>query len=37
MLIVGRTIAGIGTSGLLNGAMVIVAECVPLEKRPSII
>lgn len=35
LLIVGRVIAGLGTSGMLNGAMLIVAECAPMERRPS--
>ena len=34
MLIVGRAVAGMGASGLANGALTIVAACVPLEKRP---
>jgi len=34
MLIVGRAIAGMGTSGILNGAFTIVAGCVPMAKRP---
>lgn len=36
MLIVGRAIAGMGTAGLSNGALNVIAACVPLEKRPSI-
>lgn len=35
MLIAGRAIAGMGSSGLLNGAFTILAECVPMSKRPS--
>lgn len=35
MFIVGRAIAGIGTSGIINGAFTIIAGCVPMEKRPS--
>ncbi|KAL6713713.1 hypothetical protein ACLMJK_008205 [Lecanora helva] len=35
MLIVGRVIAGLGTSGILNGALLIVAECAPMQRRPS--
>lgn len=35
MLIVGRAVAGIGASGLMNGALTIVAACVPLVKRPA--
>lgn len=34
MLIIGRAVAGMGGSGLSNGAITIVAACVPLEKRP---
>lgn len=35
MLIGGRVIAGLGTSGILNGALLIVAECAPMQRRPS--
>ncbi|KAK8087650.1 major facilitator superfamily domain-containing protein [Apiospora hydei] len=34
MLIVGRTIAGLGAAGIINGAITIVSSCAPLEKRP---
>ena len=34
MLIVGRAIAGMGTSGIQNGAMTMIASSVPMEKRP---
>jgi MFS family permease len=34
MLIVGRAIAGMGTSGIMNGAFTIIAGCVPMAKRP---
>ena len=34
MLIIGRAVAGLGSSGLVNGALTIMAACVPLEKRP---
>ncbi|CAG8953512.1 hypothetical protein HYFRA_00009968 [Hymenoscyphus fraxineus] len=34
MFIVGRAIAGIGGSGLINGSLTILSACVPLEKRP---
>ncbi|KAJ5378910.1 major facilitator superfamily-domain-containing protein [Penicillium cosmopolitanum] len=37
MLIVGRAIAGIGGSGILNGAFTIIAACVPLSRRPTFI
>lgn len=33
MLIVGRAVAGMGGSGLMNGGLTIVAACVSLEKR----
>lgn len=33
MLIVGRAIAGMGGSGLINGSLTIIAACVPLQKR----
>ncbi|KAJ7627224.1 DHA14-like major facilitator [Roridomyces roridus] len=33
-LIVGRALAGLGSAGIFSGAMVIVANTVPLEKRP---
>ncbi|KAH8589226.1 putative MFS multidrug transporter [Bisporella sp. PMI_857] len=32
-LILGRAIAGLGGSGLINGALIIIASCVPLEAR----
>ena len=35
MLIIGRSVAGMGTSGILNGAFTIIAGCVPMVKRPS--
>ncbi|OTA67101.1 major facilitator superfamily transporter [Hypoxylon sp. EC38] len=34
MFIVGRAVAGMGSSGLQNGALTVVAGAVPLEKRP---
>ncbi|KAJ7886158.1 DHA14-like major facilitator [Mycena olivaceomarginata] len=34
VLIVGRAIAGLGSSGIFSGAMIIVANTVPLGKRP---
>ncbi|KAI1371346.1 putative MFS multidrug transporter [Hypoxylon crocopeplum] len=34
MFIIGRAVAGIGSSGLQNGALTVVAGAVPLEKRP---
>lgn len=35
MLIIGRAIAGLGSSGLINGALTIIAASVPLVRRPS--
>ena len=37
MLIVGRAVAGMGGAGLMNGGLTIIAACVPLEKRASMI
>ncbi|KAI1099118.1 putative MFS multidrug transporter [Jackrogersella minutella] len=34
MFIVGRAVAGMGSSGLQNGAFTVIAGVVPLEKRP---
>ena len=34
MLIVGRAVAGMGSSGIINGALTIIAACIPLQKRP---
>ncbi|KAK0609908.1 major facilitator superfamily-domain-containing protein [Bombardia bombarda] len=34
MFIVGRAIAGLGTSGITNGALTILSNSAPLEKRP---
>jgi len=34
MLIGGRAIAGLGGSGLMNGALAIIMNATPLEKRP---
>ena len=33
MLIVGRAIAGAEGSGLISGALTIIASCLPLDKR----
>ncbi|KAJ7089045.1 major facilitator superfamily domain-containing protein [Mycena crocata] len=33
-LIIGRAIAGLGSAGIFSGAMIIVANTVPLGKRP---
>lgn len=35
MFIVGRAVAGMGGSGIINGALTIVANCAPMHKRPS--
>jgi len=34
-LIVGRAIAGLGSAGLFSGAMLIIANTVPLHQRPT--
>ncbi|KUL89002.1 hypothetical protein ZTR_06068 [Talaromyces verruculosus] len=34
MLIIGRAIAGIGSSGLMNGGLTILSISMPLHKRP---
>ena len=36
MFIVGRAISGLGGSGLMNGALTIVAAIAPLDKRPAL-
>ncbi|ATY63259.1 MFS multidrug [Cordyceps militaris] len=36
MIIIGRTIAGAGASGLTNGSFAIVTACAPMEKRPQL-
>lgn len=33
-LIVGRVVAGLGASGIINGAMTMLAAAVPAEKSP---
>lgn len=33
-LIVGRAIAGVGSAGIFSGAILIIANTVPLAKRP---
>ncbi|KAK8080295.1 MFS multidrug transporter [Apiospora hydei] len=37
MLIIGRAVAGMGGSGIVNGAFTIIAGCVPMPKRPPLI
>ncbi|GAP82372.2 putative efflux pump [Rosellinia necatrix] len=34
MLIIGRAVAGVGASGIINGAITIISACAPFEKRP---
>ncbi|KAI0896269.1 putative MFS multidrug transporter [Annulohypoxylon nitens] len=34
MFIIGRAVAGLGSSGLQNGALTIISGAVPMEKRP---
>lgn len=34
MLIIGRAIAGMGGSGLMNGAIAILSSAAPREKQP---
>lgn len=36
-LILGRAIAGVGASGLMSGAVLIIAQSAPLEKRPALL
>lgn len=36
MLIIGRAIAGMGGSGLINGGMQIIYQAVPAQRRPGI-
>ena len=35
IFILGRAVAGLGASGLMNGAMTIISACIPLIKRPA--
>ncbi|KAI1413389.1 MFS general substrate transporter [Hypoxylon sp. FL1857] len=37
MLIIGRAIAGIGGSGLLNGALIILNSCVAPHRQPALV
>lgn len=37
MLIVGRAVAGMGSSGIQNGGITIIAAAAPLERRPVLI
>lgn len=36
MIIIGRTVAGAGASGLTNGSFAIITACAPMEKRPQL-
>ncbi|KAI0592735.1 efflux pump [Biscogniauxia sp. FL1348] len=36
VFIVGRAVAGLGASGIMNGALTIIAVSVPLARRPAI-
>jgi MFS family permease len=33
LFIVGRAVAGMGGSGIVNGGLTMVAKCIPMEKR----
>ncbi len=37
MLIVGRTISGIGGSGIITGAVTIITVIRPMDKRPFLV
>jgi MFS family permease len=37
MLIIGRAVAGVGGSGLVNGALTIIAASLPIHKRPGMV
>lgn len=34
MLIIGRAVAGLGASGIINGGLTIVGAVAPMSKRP---
>ena len=34
-LIIGRAIAGCGSGGILSGSFVVVAQAIPLRRRPA--
>ncbi|KAL4908564.1 hypothetical protein BDW74DRAFT_188500 [Aspergillus multicolor] len=36
-LIIGRAVSGMGSSGLINGALTIIAGAAPIHKRPTIL
>jgi MFS family permease len=33
-LIIGRSIAGLGSAGILTGSFVVISHAMPLKKRP---
>ena len=37
MLILGRAVAGMGSSGIMNGGLTIVSSLVPLNRSPALI
>ncbi|KAJ5822782.1 hypothetical protein N7447_005122 [Penicillium robsamsonii] len=37
MFIIARAVAGMGSAGLMNGALTIISSCVPLHKSPPLI
>ncbi|KAJ5375490.1 hypothetical protein N7517_007496 [Penicillium concentricum] len=37
MFIIARAVAGIGSAGLMNGALTIISSCAPLHKSPRLI
>ncbi|OQE43452.1 hypothetical protein PENCOP_c003G08167 [Penicillium coprophilum] len=37
MFIIARAVAGMGSAGLMNGALTIISSCVPLPKSPPLI
>lgn len=37
MLIVGRAIAGVGSAGIVSGALTVLSATVPLERRPAML
>lgn len=34
--IIGRAIAGLGTAGIMSGAVILMVAVIPLEKRPKV-
>ncbi|KAK1593470.1 efflux pump [Colletotrichum navitas] len=37
VLILGRVVAGVGSAGIMSGALTIIAASLPLEKRPALV